>query len=185
MGVAALKSGCRLLGKQVFFGLRLGIERLPLGHRGGTTGGGAGREGIVGDIHAGRGGTLAEGGLTGEHGYLVGLRLGVELNGGHHVELAQGLLHGSQDNLPDGLLVLELYLGFGGMDVDVDGGGVDREIQEERHLLGGRNQVVEGLQHGLLEIGMAHVAAIDKEILGHTAAARHVGAAHETGNAAQ
>ena len=43
---------------------------------------------------------------------------------------AYGIAYRCHDNLPDGLLVVEFYLGLYGMYVDVDALRVHREIQE-------------------------------------------------------
>ena len=99
-----------------------------------------------------------------ENGNLrFGLR--VEVDGGNVVEFAHRILDGCHEDLPDGLLVLKLDLALGGMDVDVDVLRAHGEIEEIGHLLIGGNQSVECRDHRLVEVGMAHVATIDEEIL--------------------
>ena len=69
------------------------------------------------------------------------------------------------DNLPYRRFVLELYLGLCGTDIDINAGWVYGQVQEIRDLLPLGDKTVEGFGHRLGEIGMAHVSAIDKEIL--------------------
>ena len=51
------------------------------------------------------------------------------------------------------------------MDVDIDIGWLDSEIDEVWHLFAHRYESLEGCHHRLVEVGMLHVAPVDKEIL--------------------
>ena len=89
----------------------------------------------------------------------------IEVDGGHFAETAQRLLDTGSENLPDGHLVLKLDFSLGRMDVDVDGLGLDSETQEVIGLLALGNELLIGRHHGLMEIGMTHVAPVDKHEL--------------------
>ena len=118
-------------------------------------------EGVVGGVYGylGRGGVVVASSVDGD----VGAVGHVEVNGGGHVAAAKDLAHGCHEDLPDGLLVFELDLGLGGVYVDVDARGVYVEVEEVGDLFALRYQVGIGLHHCLVEVGVAHVAAIDEE----------------------
>ena len=84
-----------------------------------------------------------------------------------------------RQDLPDGLLVLELYLGLGGVYVDVDVLGVHVEVDEVGHLLARGDEAFVGFHHGLVEVGVAHVATVDKEVLVRPLLAGGLGLGHE------
>ena len=94
----------------------------------------------------------------------VGTAHRVEIDGGDFAETANGVLDGSRKDLPDGLLVLELDFGLRGMDIYVDGGRVYVYIYKIRYARTLRDKPLVGLGHGLVEVRMAHIAAIDEEI---------------------
>ncbi len=114
----------------------------------------------------------------------VGLALGVEVDGRHLVEHPHRVFDGGRENLPDGLLVLKLDLGLGGMDVDVYVLGVDIKINKIGHLFALGQQAVEGLHDSLAEIRVAHVAPIDEEELMCAFLLARLGLAHEAADAA-
>jgi len=95
----------------------------------------------------------------------LGLALRVEVERGGVAEDAHGVLDCRVEDLPDRLFILELDLRLGGMDIHVDVLGRDVEIEEERHLLALRDQPFKSLHHRFGKIRMAHVSAVDKEIL--------------------
>ena len=91
--------------------------------------------------------------------------LSIELQHWHSIGLSEDLSHGSHKNLPDGLFVLKLYLSLGGMDVHINFSGVHFEIEEIGHLHVAGDNLAESLRHCLGEIGVAHVASVDEEVL--------------------
>ena len=114
----------------------------------------------------------------------VGPSLGVEVYHRNIVELAQGFLHCRRKHLEDGLLVLELYLGFHGMDVHVDVFSRHIYIYKIRYLLPGRQQPLVGIGHGTVEERVAHIPVVGKEELGHALLASSFGLAHKSADAA-
>ena len=70
------------------------------------------------------------------------------------------------------------------MDIDVNVLGVDIEIKEVRHLLALRHKTLIDGHHGLAEIRMTHVAAIDKEKLLQPFLLSRLRLTHKTGDAA-
>ncbi len=114
----------------------------------------------------------------------VGLALGVKLDGRRVVEHPHGILDRCHQDLVDGLLVLKLDLGLGGMDIHVDILGVDIEIEEIRYLVALRHQPLVGRHHRLVEIGVTHVASVDEEILVSTLFLGRLGLAHKAVDAA-
>ena len=139
------------------------VELLPVAIRGEGRRGRA--EGVVMgvDFHGGllHSGVVGRGVVDGD----VEGALGVEVDAGHGVELAERLADGRGEDLPDGLLVLELDLGLGRVDIHVDAGGVEGEVDEVVGQLAGRCQALVSLRDGLMEIGVAHVAAVDEEVV--------------------
>ena len=71
------------------------------------------------------------------------------------------------------------------MYVDVYVGGIYFKIDKIWHDIALRHESVVGSHHGFVEIGMLHVAAVDKEIFVNTLLSRCFGLAHETVDAAQ
>ena len=98
----------------------------------------------------------------------IGLTLYVEIYLRNLAELSDGILHRRCQNLPDSLLVLKLNLRLRGMDIDVDIGRADLEINEIRNVHPRRYQPVVSLLHGLMEIRMLHEATVDEEIFCHS-----------------
>ena len=143
----------------------------------------SGAEGVVVGVigNAGSGDVVARGVEDGD----VGLALDIEVDGGDVAETAEGVAHGGGEHLPDGLLVLELDLGLRGVDVHIDGGGIDIDIEEigRLHALG--NETVVGGDDGLMEIGVAHVTAVDEEEIVTALLTGGLGLAHEAGDAAE
>lgn len=76
-------------------------------------------------------------------------------------------------------LVLEFNLALGGGDVHVNGLGVHLEFQEIAGLGVGGDVSLETAEYALVEIGMAHVAAVDYEILERVAPAGMFGTGYE------
>ena len=66
------------------------------------------------------------------------------------------------------------------MDIDVDVGGSDVKIDEILRLHPLRNETVVGREHRFMEIRMAHIAAIDEEILQCSFALGSLGLSHES-----
>ena len=83
----------------------------------------------------------------------------------HSIELAQGILDGSHQNLPDGRIVLELYFRFGGMYIDVNICGVNLEVKEVGNLLAFWDKMCKCLHNSLMEVRVTHVSAIHEEKL--------------------
>ena len=73
--------------------------------------------------------------------------------------------HGGVDDLPHGLLVVELHLDFLGMDIDVDPFGVDRKEEEIGGETGIGNQLLISFQHRLAQVLVAEIASVDEEVL--------------------
>ena len=90
---------------------------------------------------------------------------GVEINRRSQGELTQSLTYGGHQDLEDCLLVCELNLRLRRMNIDIDGLGVDVEIDKERGLVIRRKHTRISSEDGLLEIRMTHVPAVDEEIL--------------------
>ena len=105
----------------------------------------------------------------------VDSRLIVEIHCRRHNYLAQRLAHGGLHYGPYRLFVLELYFGFCGVDVDVDGGRVNFDVDEERGVLARLNQAVVSLLHRAAEHGVLHKPAVDEKVLVGIAFA-HLGA---------
>ena len=121
----------------------------------------------------------------GGEGRDVGAPLSIEINLGYLAELSDGILDGGGEDLPEGLFVLELDLGLGGVDIDIDVGGADVEIEEIGDVEAGRDETVVGLLDSLMEIGVAHIAAIDEEILGGSLLAGGLGLGGEAADVGQ
>ena len=83
----------------------------------------------------------------------------------HIVELPHRLFHGSREDLPNGLFVFKLDFRLGGMDVHVNIGGVDIDIEEEGHLFAHWHQALKGSHHRLCEIVVFHVSPVGEEKL--------------------
>jgi hypothetical protein len=115
----------------------------------------------------------------------VGEALSVEVEPRNLAELAQGIAHGSGENLEDGLLVFELDLGLSGMDVDVDVGRVDVYIYKIRYARACDDQSLVGLLYGLVEVGMLHEATVGEEILVGCLLAGRLRLADESADAAE
>ena len=97
-----------------------------------------------------------------ECGRLIELHAG----GGGAGELLEHVLHGFDDEMADGEVVVETNFAFGGMDVDVDAGGVHLEEEDGYRIAALHEGVVVALEEaeveravfdGTLEIGRAHV----------------------------
>ena len=71
----------------------------------------------------------------------------------------------SHQDLPQGPFVLELHLGFGGMDIYINCVGFYLEIDKVIGTLAGRDQRLVGRHDRLMEEGMADVPVVDKEEL--------------------
>ena len=110
----------------------------------------------------------------------VGLALGVELNGCHIAEHSDRILHGCGKYLPYRGFVLKLDFGLGGVYVYVDVFGFDGEVDEIRHLVALGYESFVGCHHRLVEVGMLHVAAVDKEVLARSLASCRLGFAYES-----
>ena len=91
--------------------------------------------------------------------------LGREIHHRHGAGLAQRVAHGGVDDLPHGLLVVELHLDFLGMDIDVDPFGVDRKEEEIGGETGIGNQLLISFQHRLAQVLVAEIASVDEEVL--------------------
>ena len=91
--------------------------------------------------------------------------LGIEIDGRHLAETAQGFLDSRGKDLPDGHLILKLDLGLRGMDVHVDGLRLYSETQEVVGLLALGNQLLIGRHHRFMEIGVTHVSPVDEQEL--------------------
>ncbi len=98
----------------------------------------------------------------------------------HGVEFTQPLSYRGRKYLPDGLLFLKFYLTLGRMYVDIDSSRIDRKVYEIAWLLIGGNQLLVARHHRLMEIGMAHIASVDHEILQGATLARVFRTAYET-----
>ena len=57
---------------------------------------------------------------------------------------------------------------------------IDLEIEEVRHLHAFGNHTIVGCHHRLMEIGMFHITAIDKEVITPTLLPGCLGFTHET-----
>ena len=68
------------------------------------------------------------------------------------------------------------------MDIHVDIRRIDFKIDKIRHLLAHRDKTLEGSGNSLIEIWMAHITAVDKEILMHSFLLCRLGFAHITGD---
>ena len=160
--------------------LRMAEELLPVA-------GGLLPEGVVLRVGqaGGHGRLVAGGGGLGVIDRQVGLALGVEVYLRNLAELADGILDGGIENLPDGLLVLKLDLGLRGVDVHIDVVGADIEIYKIRYVRAREYQSLVGLLHGLVEIGVLHIAPVDEEILVGTLLAGGLGLGGEAGDAAE
>ena len=108
-----------------------------------------------------------------------------EVNGGNLAELADGFPDCGSQNLEDALLVLELDFRLRGMDIHVDVGRADIEIDEIGWLHALRHQPVVGIHHGAVEIGMPHETPVDEEIVIASFLARRLRLRHEASYAAE
>ena len=105
--------------------------------------------------------------------------LRIKVDGRDGTEPAQRLLHRRRQDLPDGLLVLELYLRLCRVYVHIDIRRVHLEIHEVRHLLALGNQVLVSIHHSLVEIRVPHVPPVDEEVLVRPFLAGRLGLGHE------
>ena len=110
-------------------------------------------------------------GIRLEHGNFRCVRR-FEINSGTRVEPAERLPDCRGQNLPYRRFVFEFYFVFGRMDIDVDGIGLNSEIDEIIRLAVGRYQRFLTAHYGLVEIGMTHVTPVDREILQRVPASR-------------
>ena len=104
---------------------------------------------------------------------------------GNLTELSYCILDGGRKNLPDSLLVLELNLCFGGMNVDINRGRADFEVYEIRYVRTIGYQSVVGLHDGLMEIGVLHEAPVDEEVFVGTFPSGCLGFGGKAGNLAK
>ncbi len=81
--------------------------------------------------------------------------------------------------MPAGILVFELDLGLGGVNVHVDGGGVYGEVEEVVGLFTFAQDVAIALHDCLVEVGVLHVAVVDEEVLQGSLFARRLGLPHK------
>ena len=95
----------------------------------------------------------------------VRLSFRIEVDGWYFAELTNAVVDCGSENLPYSLLVLELYLGLGGMDINVNISCRHGEIYEIRHLRSHGNHPLVGVHHRLIEIRVLHISSVDKEIL--------------------
>ena len=114
----------------------------------------------------------------------VGAPLGIEVDGRHLTEPADGILDRSGEDLPERLFVLELNLGLRRMDIDIDVGRSHVEIQEIRRLHPLGQQPFVGTDDSLMEVRMLHIAAVDEEILVSALLARCLGLPDEAADGA-
>ena len=110
-------------------------------------------------------------------GWYRGGILGVEVDGRHLAETSQHLLDSGGENLPDRHLVLKFDFGLGGMDVHIDSLRVNGEAQEIVGLLTLGDKLLVGRHHRLMEIGVTHIALVDKHELQGVALAGVLGLA--------
>ena len=89
----------------------------------------------------------------------------VEIHQRHGARFGQRLAHGGVDDLPHGLLVGELDLGFLRVHVDVDTPGIERQVEEIGGLAALGNQLLVGFQNGARQIGALEKAPVDKKVL--------------------
>ena len=89
----------------------------------------------------------------------------VELKYGDCAEASEHFAYGSNDDLPNRLLVFKFDFGLGRVYIDINVCRVYFEIQEVRNLLTCRYQLVISFHYCLGKIRMSHETAVDKEIL--------------------
>ena len=90
---------------------------------------------------------------------------GVKIDRRRQSELTQRLTHGRHQDLEDRLLVGKLNLRLRRVDIHIDRLRRDIKINKERRLIVRREHARISGHDGLLEIRMAHVPTVDKEIL--------------------
>ena len=113
----------------------------------------------------------------------VGHPFRIKIDGRYGIEFSQRFLDGRRENLPNGLFVLKLDFGLGGMNVHINIGRLHIEVQEVGHLLTSRYQLFVSIHHRLMEVWMTHISAIDKEILTGTLLTGRFRTTHKTRNA--
>jgi hypothetical protein len=88
--------------------------------------------------------------------------------GGEHVVLVpgfEGVDDGVGDEAADGAFAVELHLAFGGVDVDVDLGGVEFEEEAAEGVAALHEGVVVAFEEGGVEASVFDGAAVDEEML--------------------
>jgi len=106
----------------------------------------------------------------------------VEVDDGDFAEASKGLAYGGGEDLPYWEFVLELDFCLCGMNVDVDGLWLDGELEEVVGLFVVGDELVVTGEHGFMEIGMAHIASVDEEVLEVVAFACVFGFGDEAGD---
>ena len=89
----------------------------------------------------------------------------VEIHQRHGTRFGQRLAHGGVDDLPHGLLVGELDLGFLRVHVDVDTPGIERQVEEIGGLATLGNQLLVGFQDSARQVGALEKAPVDEQVL--------------------
>lgn len=99
----------------------------------------------------------------------------IEVYSRRRIEASQTLLDRSHEYLPYGILVFKFYLVFGRVDIDINSFRIHIKRHEIIGLHIGRKNIFVAAHYCLVEKRMAHVAAIDKQILQGIALARSRG----------
>ena len=106
---------------------------------------------------------------------------GFEIDGGDGVGFGKRLAYDRTEDLSDGLFVFKFDFGLGGVDVDINTGGVECKVEVIIGHDPNRDHLVVGLHHRFVKIRVAHVPAVDKEILLLSVFPDGIGAADEAG----
>ncbi len=78
---------------------------------------------------------------------------------------AQSPLHRAAQNGVDGAFILKLHLGFGGVYVDVDAVGGDREKEDVGGVVLRRNEALKSFYNGSVQVPIANGTLVDVEVL--------------------
>ena len=78
--------------------------------------------------------------------------------------LPQGLVDGADDEGADEARLAEAHFRLGGMDVDVDEGGIAGDGEAEHRMTVRTHRVGIGPAHGAQQQAVAHRAAVDREV---------------------
>jgi hypothetical protein len=94
--------------------------------------------------------------------------------------LEEGFADGAGDEATDGAFLSELNLAFGGVDIDVDGGGIDFEEETADGVTALHEGGVVAFVEGVVEAAVLDGTTVDEEMLFVAGGAGDSGSADET-----